>query len=254
MAAEEPQASTSPEAPMLTLRASYSQSALTKKNEKMVLRVYDDSSSNQYKTVVATTTTTVGEVKHKYLVKLDIPLKSADMYAIWAFVGSGNGVKLEDGETIYECFTRLNASSGSNAIVRCLRCDAGNGNESSNTSQSKPLASSISTLSSSTPEIEPKLDYEDYECVNNAGNMEIDVNFAGFTSPMPPATVTVNMWATAKDVVKTVVEKMNFPVDEADSYGLYTVILESSLETLVPDEELLLGIDCGDKFVFKKKK
>ena len=254
MASEETQANTSPETPMLSLRASYSQSALTKKNEKMALRVYDDSTSNQYKTIVAAPTTTVGEVKHKYLVKLDVPLKNADAYAIWAFLGSEDGIKLDDAETIYDCFTRLNASSGSNAIVRCLKDGSENGNGALSTSQSKPLTSSIETLSVATAENEQKMDYEDSEPVNNAGNMEIDVNFAGFTSPMPPATVTVNMWATAGDVVKTLVEKLKLPAEETDSYGLYTVILESSLETLVPNEELLLGIDCGDKFVFKKKK
>lgn len=224
----------------------------TPNNERIVLRVYNESNSNQYKTIVATATTTVGELKCRYLVKHDIPIKSTDLYAIWAFLEDDAGTQLNDSDVIFDCFSRLNATSASKVIIRCLKKDQGS-QEAANSSKLRPLPSSIETLGNSKSKSGAQDVIDNEDCVYNAGNMEIDVNFAGFTSPMPPSSFVVNMWATAEDVVKILLDKLGIQENDLGMYGLYTITLESSLETLIPNEELLLGINYGDKFIFKKK-
>lgn len=258
-----------------TLSSLPSQATLDRKYDKMVLRVYDESSSNQYKTVVATPDTTVGEIKCKYLVKLGVPTKNAALYSIWAFLEPPDGAQLDDTDSIFDCFDRLKAPPGSKIIIRCLKNDQ-IPQEMSKLTHSRPLTTSIETLCNTKSKIPPSFSSvssqsnsnetqkdnimnsndsnDNSKNSSNSGNdMVIDVNFAGFISPMPPAAITVSMWATAGDVMKKILEKLGISLNDIGSYGFYTVVLENSLETLIPEQEMLLGIEFGDKFIFRKK-
>lgn len=243
-------------APQESSEPQHSTEEQMKKIEKMAIRVYDESSNNQYKTVCATPATTVAEVKGKYLAKLGIPIKNANLYVLWAYLGTPEGTRLDDVDNLFECFSHLKVTPDSSVIIRCLQKEQGQNPPPDAAQlaegQPKTLLSSIGTVASEPGKLTGNESDGTGE-MSNAGCMELVIHFAGFTSPTPPATIIVNMWATAQDVVTTLVKRLSLPLEYEEMYGLYTVALGSTSETFVPNEELLLGVERGDKFIFKKK-